>query len=122
MATINNRPLIVLLLAILAIFYVPLATAGEHQPQCIDLLIGKCRQCHYLTRICQSLDQKSRWGWKRTIGNMKEHGAEFDNRQEGRILSCLVDKAPDVVEFCDNPPPLSSMPPLKYPEGVKPKP
>lgn len=118
----HKRRLIGLLLPALMLFNCSLVLAGEKEPKCIDLLIGKCRQCHYLTRICQSLDQKSRWSWRRTIGNMMDKGAEINTRQEERILSCLVDKAPDVVGFCANPPPLSSMPPLKYPDGVKTKP
>lgn len=95
------------------------AAAGENQQQCLDLLLGKCRECHYMTRICQSLDKKNKWKWRRTIRNMAKKGAEVTRAQEDRILDCLTDKAPDVVKFCENPPPLSSMPPLKYPDGVK---
>lgn len=112
-------PLVLLIPALLCSFA---AAAGEHKPLCIDLLIDKCRQCHYLTRVCQSLDKKNRGRWERTIGNMVRHGAEITSKQHDRIVDCLTDKALDVVGFCANPPPLSSMPPLKYPDGVKGKP
>ena len=111
--------LISLLFCASAFFYFSPAVAGENESRCIDLLIGKCRECHYLTRICQNLDRKSKWKWKRTIKNMTNKGAEVTREQEDRLLECLADKAPDVVEFCRNPPPLSSMAPLRYPDGVK---
>ena len=97
------------------------APGAEQDTACIDLLVGKCRECHYLTRICQSLDKKSKWQWKRSIRTMAKRGAEVSRQQEDQILACLASKAADVVAFCENPPPLESLPPLKYPNGVKKK-
>lgn len=113
---------------ILSVFFLLLllpasaAVGGEQETACIDLLIGKCRECHYMTRLCQSLDKKGKWAWKRSIRTMVKRGAEVSREEEKQILDCLVSKAPDVVAFCDNPPPLESMPPLKYPDGVKKQP
>lgn len=115
----KKRFLLSCLLSATALLCFSHAAGGENKPQCINLLIDQCRQCHYLTRICQNLDKKDRGRWKRTIRNMVDNGAEITREDEERILNCLVDKAPDVVGFCKNPPPLSAMPPLKYPEGVK---
>ena len=113
------RRAILLFLCVMPFFLPPPLADAENEPQCLELLLGKCRECHYMTRICQSLDKKNKWTWRRTIRNMANKGAEVTRAQEDRILDCLVDKAKDVVNFCENPPPLSSMPPLKYPDGVK---
>ena len=107
------------LLCTILLFFASFAVARGEEAQCLELLLGKCRECHYLTRICQSFDKKNKWKWRRTIRNMAKKGAELTRAQEDQLLDCLVDKAADVVGFCENPPPLSSMPPLKYPDGVK---
>lgn len=113
----KNRLLLSLLLFATALLYCSPATAGKNKPQCLNLLIDQCRQCHYLTRICAGLDKKDKGDWNRTIGYMVANGLKITKGQRGRILDCLVRKTPDVVGFCENPPPLSSMPPLKSPEG-----
>jgi len=114
---------VIILAFFVLLFLLPAAGAfgGENDTTCITLLVGKCRECHYLTRICQSLDKKSKWAWKRSIRTMVKRGAEVSRMQEEQILNCLSSKAADVVAFCDNPPPLESLPPLKYPNGVKKK-
>ena len=117
----TSRKLTILLLP-LSIYLLSVAEAvAAPDTTCINLLIGKCRECHYLTRICQSLDKKGKWQWKRSIRTMVNRGAEVSRRQEKQLLDCLASKAPDVVAFCEDPPPLDSLPPLKYPDGVKKK-
>jgi len=115
---------VIILAFFVLLFLLPAAGAfgKEKDSACIALLVDKCRECHYMTRICQSLDKKSKWAWKRTIRTMVKRGAQLSRMQEEQILNCLSSKAADVVAFCENPPPLESLPPLKYPDGVKKKP
>lgn len=56
---------------------------------CGELLDKNCTSCHYKTRICQKIGQKSKRGWKITVKRMLRYGLQLDARQQEQIIECL---------------------------------
>ncbi|MDG4475496.1 hypothetical protein [Thiovibrio frasassiensis] len=91
------------LLALLLLFSLGATTAAfAGGTQCTELLNSRCQVCHYKSRICQRLGQKSKGEWKRSIGNMMRYGAKI-TEAEGKILAQCLNAAPVGAEFvCKN--------------------
>ena len=77
------------------------ALAGNNNP-CEALLNSRCQECHYKSRICQVLGQKSKGEWERTVNNMIRHGAKLSDAEKMGVIDCLY-AAPVGADFvCKN--------------------
>lgn len=85
----------------------PRASLAEEE--CSALLTNRCETCHYLTRVCQKVDEernkKSWFGnpagtWKRIIKNMVKQGAQLNSEEESVLVECLSKPTQEVLEFC----------------------
>lgn len=74
------------------------AVAGE---ECASLITSRCEVCHYKTRICESLGQKSKSAWKRTVGNMVSYGAQLSKDEQLSLVNCLSGPAADITALCE---------------------
>lgn len=101
----NNRRSITLLLLIgwcaMAAGFAKATTAQA--PSCTDLLLKKCEECHYLSRVCQKLGQKSKWKWKRTMKAMIRHGAKINQDEQELLIDCLTDNGDAAKAACQAP-------------------
>ncbi|MFH1217433.1 MAG: hypothetical protein V1706_13100 [Pseudomonadota bacterium] len=73
------------------------ALAGE---ECAQLVLARCESCHYKTRICEKLGNKSRSSWKRTVKNMVRYGAKMTDGEIKQMVRCLSGPAEDVALLC----------------------
>jgi len=76
---------------------------AESAPQitCFQLLEKRCQQCHYLERVCQELEKKSKRRWNATLKRMvKRRGATLSKEEHGILLGCLSPPSADVKEGC----------------------
>jgi len=64
------------------------AFAGSEQ--CAELIDTRCQGCHYKSRICQALGKKSKWKWKRSVGNMVRYGAKLSGPEQKIVIDCLA--------------------------------
>lgn len=69
---------------------------------CTALLTARCEECHYNSRICRKIGEKSKSAWKRTIKNMVHYGAKLNKNEQKSLLQCLSEPSADVVALCDN--------------------
>ena len=68
---------------------------------CSTLLVGRCEQCHYLTRVCEKVaENKGKWSWKRTVKNMVRQGAKLNQAEQDTMVACLSEPAPEVKKLC----------------------
>jgi len=86
------------LLLLFSIFFSVPGYTGENQ--CSTLLLNRCEVCHYLTRVCERLDKKSKRGWERTIRTMVRRGARLTPDEQLILAECLADPSPDVQDTC----------------------
>lgn len=70
---------------------------------CGQLLVTRCEECHYLSRVCQKLGKKSKWRWKRSMKVMVRHGAKINKAEQKKLIKCLAEQSPDVVAVCTTP-------------------
>lgn len=91
------------LLSFLLLFSLSATTAAfAGGAQCAELLNSRCQVCHYKSRICQRLGNKSKGEWQRTVKNMMRYGAKI-SEAEGKILAECLNAAPVGAEFvCNN--------------------
>ncbi|MBU0729826.1 MAG: hypothetical protein KKE17_11915 [Proteobacteria bacterium] len=68
--------------------------------RCGPLLETQCEQCHYKTRICQSLGKKSKWKWRNTIRAMVKKGAKLTREEEKILVECLHSLLPGAEIAC----------------------
>ena len=79
----------------------PALASGDAPLTCAQLVDRRCVVCHFETRICQKLRKgKSKRSWKRTIRTMVRHGARLDSDEVDRLVSCLADGDPSVLDYC----------------------
>ncbi|MEW6429594.1 MAG: hypothetical protein AB1568_16355 [Thermodesulfobacteriota bacterium] len=76
---------------------------GADAPSCGQLLVDHCDNCHYISRPCQSLGNKGRWRWKRSLEAMVRYGAKIGRSEMDRLLDCLVDQDPSLLAACRDP-------------------
>ena len=80
--------------------------AAESDPQgaCFQLLEERCQKCHYLERVCQELEKKSKRKWAATLKRMvKRRGATLGAEEHTILLECLSPPSPDMKKGCENP-------------------
>ena len=76
----------------LMLFAGPLQAETVDQPEensCESLLVGKCSDCHYLTRVCQKLGKKSKGDWRRSIKRMVRKGLVLSKAERKLLVECL---------------------------------
>ncbi|MEA3469757.1 MAG: hypothetical protein U9R57_16255 [Thermodesulfobacteriota bacterium] len=74
---------------------------SESSPNCVELLQTRCQSCHYLNRVCQKLEEKSKRRWKATLKRMvKRRGATLSKAEQTFLLDCLSEPAPEVKKEC----------------------
>lgn len=67
---------------------------------CADLVLTSCTSCHYQSRICEKLGQKSRREWKVTIKRMLRYGLVLDDAGQAGMLECLLALEKDSGKLC----------------------
>lgn len=67
---------------------------------CTAIMETHCTACHHVTRICQKLGKKNLKGWRKTINNMKIHGAQLTPSETEALAICLDRQSQDIKEFC----------------------
>jgi len=73
----------------------------EVKTNCLELLQANCQECHYLSRVCKEVGERSKRGWKSTLKRMIEkRGAEVTDADRSKLLGCLVTPAPDIKKEC----------------------
>jgi hypothetical protein len=75
----------------------PAARAGG---SCIEKIQAKCTGCHYPSRICEQIGQKSRRGWEVTIKRMLRYGLELSRDKQDEMLDCLQGLEKDRGNLC----------------------
>ena len=74
---------------------------AEDELACKTLLLKKCDDCHYMTRVCYDVGQKSTRKWKRIIKKMVRRGMKITKNEEVTLLSCLGEKVEETKNICD---------------------
>ena len=82
---------------IMVVFFSANAVAGD---ECANLITSRCEVCHYMTRICESLDKKSKSSWKRTVGNMVSYGAQLNKEEQLALVDCLSGPSANITALC----------------------
>ncbi len=77
--------------------------AAKKSDACADLLMERCTQCHYVTRVCQQLGKKSKWRWKKTLKNMVRHGAKLSKAEQKKLVNCLFRQSSAIIATCRPP-------------------
>jgi len=76
--------------------------AFAENEQCAVLINSRCQECHYKSRICQVLGNKSKWEWKSTVTHMIGRGAKLSDTEKKTVIDCLG-SAPVGADFvCKN--------------------
>ncbi len=90
------------LIAAIVVGLAGVATAQtEEKPVCAELLQSRCQECHYLSRVCEQVGERSRRGWKATLKRMiNRRGAEVTDAERKILLDCLAVPAPDIKKEC----------------------
>lgn len=87
---------VILLLPTEAVF-----AKSASEPGCFELLEKRCESCHYLSRVCQAVGERSERRWKATIKRMvKRRGATLDLNEQRILLECLAAPDPSIVQGC----------------------
>lgn len=94
------KNLIALILAVTIAPPALLATPTLAAQDCSDQVRTSCTACHYQTRICEKLDNKSRRDWRNTLNRMLRYGLVLDEAGQGRILDCLMALKSDHAKLC----------------------
>ena len=79
------------------------STAEPESTDCATLLHSRCESCHYNSRFCQRIGQKSKRAWKRSIQAMVGHGAKLTDAEQQIVVDCLNTPPPAVQEYCKAP-------------------
>lgn len=90
-------------LLIMVVFLAAKPVFAESDPQitCFQLLEKRCQKCHYLERVCQGVDKKSKRKWKATLKRMvKRRGATLSKEEHRILLDCLSPPSPDIKKGC----------------------
>ena len=73
----------------------------DAKPGCVELLQLRCQECHYLSRVCKEVGERSKRRWKATLKRMvKRRGAEVTKAEQQMLLDCLAAPAPDIKKEC----------------------
>lgn len=71
---------------------------------CFELLEKRCQSCHYLSRVCQVVDERSERRWKATLKRMvTRRGAELSEDEQSKLLKCLATPDSAIVQGCKSP-------------------
>ena len=71
------------------------------EPGCFELLEKRCQSCHYLSRVCQVVGERSERRWKATLNRMvKRRGAELTQEEQKKLLECLAAPDPSIIQGC----------------------
>jgi hypothetical protein len=82
----------------------PVFAESDSQITCFQLLEKRCQECHYLERVCQELEKKSKRKWNATLKRMvKRRGATLSKEEHRILLDCLSPPSPDVKKGCAGP-------------------
>jgi hypothetical protein len=76
-------------------------TNAMAENDCATLITERCETCHYKTRICQKLGEKSKSAWKRTVKNMVSYGAQLNKDEINSLITCLDSRHKSVVSLCE---------------------
>ena len=85
------------------LFSSPLQAGNIDQPEktpCELLLVEKCSDCHYLTRVCQKLGKKSKGDWRRSIKRMVRKGAVLSKDEKKLLVGCLHKEEEGAIQAC----------------------
>lgn len=97
-----NRMKITTTLAVLLYFVQPVGLQAASEQGCGELLESRCQSCHYLSRVCRQLGEKSEKRWRATVKRMvKRRGAKVSVEEQAVLVECLQSKAPEVVAVCE---------------------
>ncbi len=73
----------------------------EASTGCLELLQDRCQKCHYLSRVCQELGEKSERRWDATLERMvKRRGATLSADEQISLRECLVKPDPAIKQEC----------------------
>ncbi len=68
---------------------------------CLELLQARCQKCHYLSRVCQKVGEKSERRWAATLKRMvKRRGATLSGEEQEFLRDCLVTPDPAIKQEC----------------------
>ena len=82
-----------------ALFISPVA--GAEKVSCDQLILKRCEDCHYKSRICQMIGRKSKGDWKRTVKNMVKYGAKLNKDEQKRLQLCLSGPSEEIKTLCN---------------------
>ena len=68
---------------------------------CQTLMLKKCDDCHYMTRVCYEVGKKSKRKWKRIIKKMVRRGMKVSQNEKDALLVCLGEKVEEAQEICN---------------------
>ncbi len=92
------RMSILVLGAVLLLLSTAVPVRGEEA--CVKKILATCTTCHYQTRICNELGQKSRRGWEVTVDRMLRYGLKLTEQEKDRIIACLLAMEDDSGRLC----------------------
>lgn len=68
---------------------------------CKTLVLTKCIDCHFETRICQKIQKnKGKRSWKRTIKSMVRHGTKLNKEEQKVLVQCFVTRDTSILSLC----------------------
>ena len=86
-------------LLFLSLTAVPIG-AEEQPATCTELMNERCTVCHYMTRVCQNLGNKSERKWKKTVKTMMRRGAKLNKAEMNTLVDCLAGPAEEAEKTC----------------------
>lgn len=72
----------------------------SEKSSCESLLVEQCSTCHYLTRICQKIGEKSKGDWRRSVKRMVRKGAVLSQAEQKLLVECLHKKEEGAKKAC----------------------
>lgn len=89
------------LCVLLFFFTAPVFAESVPPSACLELLQDRCQKCHYLSRVCLEVGQKSKRRWAATLKRMvKRRGATLSKEEHKFLLDCLVPPDPAIKQEC----------------------
>ena len=80
--------------------FITSVAAEKEEVTCDQLILKRCEDCHYKSRICQQIGQKSKGDWKRTVKNMVSYGAKLNKDEQTRLQLCLSSPSEEIKTLC----------------------
>jgi hypothetical protein len=75
---------------------------------CTQLVLNRCKKCHYITRMCAKIDRErnkkswfgSKGTWNQTITSMIKNGAQLNDEEGNILVECLSKPAAEILSLC----------------------